>query len=100
MVKEMDHHYFWEACVRKGTNNALATFLDYPNSAFNVAHVLCSRRGVEGSMLDIISYLLKLIVHKDGTDREPCTCVNVDNLMKEESKLVSSTGGGCMLDRC
>ncbi len=78
----MDQHYAWDVGVWEGTNDASASLLDDPNPPFNVAHVLCCRGGIEGSMLDIIPHLLKLIVHEDGVDLEPCTCVNVHNMMK------------------
>ena len=81
MMKKIDEHNSRDLSIRKSADDAATMLLDNPNRSFNSTNVFGGRGSIQCSV-NVISDLVKFIIHENSVNLETCTSIYVHDPMK------------------
>ena len=87
----------WKPRIWEGIDNSAAMLLDHSNPSLDFCNVFPGGREVESCMREVLTQLLKLIIHEYCLNGEPSSTVDSDDMVEEGGEFGGSPCW-CMFD--
>ena len=88
-VQEMNHDLLGQVGIWECADNATRAFLNKADASFDFTNMFRGSRRVEIDCGDMITDLVKLIVHQEDLNREPGLVVNPKDAIENDAKVGS-----------